>query len=354
MSKIIYYMGAGASYGKKEAREVIDKGTEKESLLIHEGLPVINEIGKCLLAFKEAVANAPIDISGHYSFLNKYSTSGDDLNHMRNCLITDIEKVYEANKEHATIDTYAKKLYLIKRTNELKRLKNVLTTFFVWTQVVSKTDQRYDTFLANILQENTLSIPNGISVISWNYDSQFEMAYRNYSQDGNLPIFDKKAHTDYQDSGNCGKIFKVNGSANFDDFCMVDYISKHTDVDSIIQLIEYYGSLNADTAELGFQFTSRLSYAWETSERQKQMFDMLQKVTYDTTTVIVIGYSFPYFNRQIDRKIFAAMPYLQSVYIQDPNPEAIEPSLRAVLLNESATKIVYQKDCTQFYLPREL
>ena len=354
MSKIIYYMGAGASYGKKEAREVIDKGTKKERLLIHEGLPVINEIGTCLLAFKEAVANAPIDINGHYSFLNKYSTSGDDINHMRNCLITDIEKVYEANKEHATIDTYAKKLYLIKRTNELKRLKNVLTTFFVWAQIVSKTDQRYDTFLANILQENTLSIPNGISVISWNYDSQFEMAYRNYSQDGNLPIFDKNAHIDYQDSGNCGKIFKVNGSANFDDFCMVDYISKHTDVDSIIQLIEYYGSLNADTAELGFQFTSRLSYAWETSERQKQMFDMLQKVTYDTTTVIVIGYSFPYFNRQIDRKIFAARPYLQTVYIQDPNPEAIEPSLRAVLLDENATKIVYQKDCTQFYLPREL
>ena len=354
MSKIIYYMGAGASYGKKEAREVIDKGTKKERLLIHEGLPVINEIGTCLLAFKEAVANAPIDINGHYSFLNKYSTSGDDINHMRNCLITDIEKVYEANKEHATIDTYAKKLYLIKRTNELKRLKNVLTTFFVWAQIVSKTDQRYDTFLANILQENTLSIPNGISVISWNYDSQFEMAYRNYSQDGNLPIFDKNAHIDYQDSGNCGKIFKVNGSANFDDFCMVDYISKHRDVDSVIQLIEYYDNLGADTSAFGYQFTSRLSYAWETSERQRQMFDMLQKVTSDTTTVVVIGYSFPYFNRQIDRKIFAAMPYLKTVYIQDPNPEAIEPSLRAVLQNESATKIVYQKDCTQFYLPREL
>ena len=221
-------------------------------------------------------------------------------------------------------------------------------------QLVSKTDQRYDTFLANILQNETLFIPNGISVISWNYDSQFEMAYRNYSKTGNLPIYDKNAHIDYQDSGNCGKIFKVNGSANFDDFCMVDYISKHRDVDSVIQLIEYYDNLGADTSAFGYQFTSRLSYAWETSERQRQMFDMLQKVTSDTTTVVVIGYSFPYFNRQIDRKIFAAMPYLKTVYIQDPNPEAIEPSLRAVLQNESATKIVYQKDCTQFYLPREL
>ena len=125
-------------------------------------------------------------------------------------------------------------------------------------------------------------------------------------------------------------------------------------MDSVIQLIEYYDNLGADTSAFGYQFTSRLSYAWETSDRQRQMFDMLQKVTSDTTTVVVIGYSFPYFNRQIDRKIFAAMPYLKTVYIQDPNPEAIEPSLRAVLLNEAATKIVYQKDCTQFYLPREL
>lgn len=134
-------------------------------------------------------------------------------------------------------------------------MKNVLTTFFVWAQLVSKTDQRYDTFLANILQNETLSIPNGISVISWNYDSQFEMAYRNYSKTGNLPIYDKNAHIDYQDSGNCGKIFKVNGSANFDDFCMVDYISKHRDVDSVIQLIEYYDNLGADTSAFGYQFT---------------------------------------------------------------------------------------------------
>ena len=342
MSKIIYYIGAGASYGKNDARELIGKGTDNERLLIHEGLPVINEIGKCLLSFKEAVVNTPID-TNDYSFLNKFRVGGDDLNHKRNSLIADIKEVYQANKEHATIDTYGKKLYLTRRTNELKRLKNVLTTFFVWAQLVSKTDQRYDTFLANILQNETLSIPNGISVISWNYDSQFEMAYRNYSKTGNLPIYDKNAHIDYQDSGNCGKIFKVNGSANFDDFCMVDYISKHRDVDSVIQLIEYYDNLGADTSAFGYQFTSRLSYAWETSERQRQMFDMLQKVTSDTTTVVVIGYSFPYFNRQIDRKIFAAMPYLKTVYIQDPNPEAIEPSLRAVLQNQYCVKLIFNR-----------
>jgi len=90
MSKIIYYIGAGASYGKNDARELIGKGTDNERLLIHEGLPVINEIGKCLLSFKEAVVNTPID-TNDYSFLNKFRVGGDDLNHKRNSLIADIE-----------------------------------------------------------------------------------------------------------------------------------------------------------------------------------------------------------------------------------------------------------------------
>lgn len=354
MSKIIYYIGAGASYGCKEAREVVGEGTDKEKLLIHEGLPVINEIGKSLQAFKEAVENAPIDTNIFYSFLGMYQVSGNDIELKRKYFVADIDEVIKAAKEHATIDTYAKKLYLTKRRNEFKRLKKVLTIYFVWAQLVSKTDQRYDTFLANILQEDTLSFPENISVISWNYDSQFEKAYRNYSLKENLLVYDKNAQEDYRNLSNRGRIFKVNGSANFGDFNMVDYIFKHVEVDPIIQLIEYYGNLNSDTSLLGFEFTSHLSYAWETSVKQDLLLNMLQQTTYDTTTVVVIGYSFPYFNRQIDRKIFANMPYLKTVYIQDPNPEAIEPSLRAVLLNEVATKIDYKKDCTQFYLPREL
>ena len=104
---------------------MIGKGTDNERLLIHEGLPVINEIGKCLLSFKEAVVNTPID-TNDYSFLNKFRVGGDNLNHKRNSLIADIEEVYQANKEHATIDTYAKKLYLTRRTNEPKQRMSLL------------------------------------------------------------------------------------------------------------------------------------------------------------------------------------------------------------------------------------
>ncbi|MBR1527553.1 MAG: hypothetical protein IJ640_13000 [Prevotella sp.] len=354
MSKLIYYIGAGASYGRKEAREILDEGTEKERLIVHEGLPIVNEIAKSLLTFKEAVENAPIESERLYTFMDKYQTEGSNINRIRTELLRDIEHLYKDTKEHATIDTYAKKLFLTRRHNDFKCLKNVLSAFFVWAQLESEPDQRYDTFLANILQMNNLYFPKDISVISWNYDSQFEIVYRYYSVNGSLPIYEKIVDGDFPPLKDFGKIFKVNGSANFGDFNMVDSIIRDVDVEPIIQLIEYYGHLNADTSELGFQFHSHLSFAWEISEKQNKLMEIIRQTTVDTESIVVIGYSFPYFNREIDRAIFTGMPHLKTIYIQDPNPDAVEPSLRAVLPESSKVKIEHQKDCTQFYLPREL
>lgn len=355
MSKIIYYIGAGASYGNKNKRELLDEGTEDERLLVHEGLPVVNEIAKCLVAFQEAVRNANIIESKTYTFMDRYVTGGTEVNYTRSRLLEDIKELYKAANEHSTIDTYAKKLYLTKQIRQLKKLKDVLATFFIWIQLESKTDQRYDTFLANILQMDNLSLPLNISVISWNYDSQFELAYKNYSNN-KLPIYDKLGENSMPNNQNSGVIFKLNGSANFGDFNMVDYILNHRerDVHPLVQLIEYYGHLEADTTELGFDFHSHLSFAWESTERQKEMITTINQITSDTEAIVVIGYSFPYFNRDIDRAIFSKVPALKTIYIQDPNPESVEPSLRAVLDENRNVKIEYQKDCTQFYLPREL
>lgn len=354
MSKLIYYFGAGASYGRKEAREILDEGTENERLIVREGLPIVNEIAKSLLTFKKAIEDAPIENEKSYLFMNMYQTDGSSINRVRMELLRDIAKLYKATKEHATIDTYAKKLFLTRRHNDFKILKNVLSAFFMWVQLEGKADQRYDTFLANILQMNNLYFPKDVSVISWNYDSQFEIAYRYYSANGSLPIYEKNLDGEFPPLKDVGRIFKVNGSANFGDFNMVNEIIKDVNVKPIIQLIEYYGHLNVDTSQMGFQFRSHLSFAWETSDRQKQLMEAIKQTTLETESIVVIGYSFPYFNREIDRAIFTGMPNLKTIYIQDPNPDAVEPSLRAVLPESNKVKIEHQKDCTQFYLPREL
>lgn len=95
MSKIIYYIGAGASYGRKEAREVLEEGTENEHLIVHEGLPIVNEITRSLLTFKKAIERASIDNEHYYVFKNNspYQIKGANVNrHEQNS--SEILKIY--------------------------------------------------------------------------------------------------------------------------------------------------------------------------------------------------------------------------------------------------------------------
>ena len=74
-------------------------------------------------------------------------------------------------------------------------------------------DGRYDTFLANVLEEGSLMLPKGISIVSWNYDSQIENAYKAYNHDGKLPLFEKNIQGEWPKLTNSGRIVKINGSA---------------------------------------------------------------------------------------------------------------------------------------------
>lgn len=357
MSKIIYYIGAGASYGQKESREVLDKGTENERLIVREGVPIVNEIARSLLTFKKAVEDASIDSQCIYSFKRDnytFQNDGSNINYYRINLLRDIEDILIETQEHTTIDTYARKLFLTKKDNTFNRLKKVLSAFFVWIQLEGKADKRYDTFLANILQVESLNFPKEISVISWNYDSQFEIAYRYYNPTGSLPIYEKNVEGDLPPLDEYGRIFKINGSANFGDTNMVKALFENNDIDHIIQLIEYYGRLGVYDTWTGTILKSHLSFAWEASEKQNELMEAIKQTTKDTESVVVIGYSFPFFNRETDRAIFANMPNLKKIYIQDPKPAAVEQSLRAVLPEGSKAIISHEDDCTQFLLPREL
>lgn len=214
MSKIIYYLGAGASYGSKETREYVKDDSNEQILYVHEGLPVVNEIAPALLGFKHSISSTNIDANNSYPFFSYYQEKGSSILSEKAELIRDIDMLYKATVEHATIDTYAKILFLTNRNSEFKKLKNILCTFFVWTQTLNKADRRYDTFLANVL-DNRLFLPKDISVISWNYDSQFEKVYRYYSVKKKISIYEKNYEGQIDLSRDDGKIFKVNGSATF-------------------------------------------------------------------------------------------------------------------------------------------
>ena len=55
----------------------------------------------------------------------------------------------------------------------------------------------------------------------------------------------------------------------------------------------------------------------------KKSLDYSIEIARKTTHLIVIGYSFPDFNKIIDQDIISKMTHLKYIYIQDPNPEKI-------------------------------
>ena len=159
MANVTYLIGAGASAGKRV----------KTNGQIIEGLPCVKEIPRRLS-----------NLAGDFrSNVNNFG--GADRSEMER-LVSTINALYEASKRHSTIDTYAKKLFLRGEKKSFELTEAYLAFYFIIEQILLKPDSRYDTFLANIL-DNNINIPDNINIISWNYDSQFEIAYREYSQD---------------------------------------------------------------------------------------------------------------------------------------------------------------------------
>lgn len=98
MSKTIYYLGAGASYGKRD-----------ESKNILEGLPVVSEIPQEFDAFYDFIKTVKIPEKDYIVYWRLYKKTPADVTRERDQLLQDINDLKAAIKEHATIDTYARK-----------------------------------------------------------------------------------------------------------------------------------------------------------------------------------------------------------------------------------------------------
>ena len=97
MSKVVYLLGAGASYGK---RIDIEDSTADDVSLIEEGLPVVSEINEEITNVINWVYKTEL-LENSFSFMGK-EISADEL---KNELIDGFEWMKEKSTQHATIDT---------------------------------------------------------------------------------------------------------------------------------------------------------------------------------------------------------------------------------------------------------
>lgn len=370
MSKIVYLLGAGASFGVRDKDNPtivvsgvnVDTGSpriypEYEYANIIEGLPLVSEIPGRLAYVIDKIKNFLCSHKTDNLIFPLGSNGGTGFDTAKNMLIQDLIWLKDASASHATIDTFAKKLYLKNELKDFYKVELLLSIFFIIEQKINKKDGRYDTFLASVLNSK-LNIDDRITILTWNYDSQFELAYKEYGEHKDAEGLRRKlgiADLKDQSYDTRNQIFKLNGTANF--MSSID-INGHQEFDEnllTILLDAYIKGLNENKSN------SRISFAWDNHKYMSQNFeDALQKAIQDAEVLVVIGYTFPFFNRDIDRKVFKNMEKLKKIYIQDPNAEQIISSLDSLYsihhtgITKVNNNVIPITNTSQFYLPPEL
>lgn len=257
----------------------------------------------------------------------------------------------EEASRHASVDTFAKKLFFKHDRTNLKKLKAALSAYLVIEQSLKPVDKRYDSFLATILEldnQQHACLPPDLRIISWNYDTQLEKAFYGFCEDKrrviesitfNEKIFRVNGYCGTSQPGHVGQSFETVWNSTSDiiweagltlyDECMLDTSSPEPDI----------------------------RFAWEESTQNRLGNSRLNLS--EVTAVIIIGYSFPYFNREIDSVLFAHLSNskVSRMYLQYPKGvhSSVERRLRSLLLREDIEIVhIPSSDTEEFYIPDEL
>jgi hypothetical protein len=340
MKKITYLFGAGASANCLPLINGIEEG-----------------IAKMIIRFEE---NKEFRISDSEYFDNY---QGKTKSEIQDDFISNLKWLMHECRNHASIDTYAKKLFIKREREQLRKLKVTLSVYLVFEQCLKSYDKRYDTFFASILNNSFSSLPKHLKVISWNYDYQIERAYAEYIGDYRVDSvetmlrvqnkFFRPQRISTDDFGIC----KLNGTANIQQdnsysFQFTSTLDASFDLQSIESALRNYSLLLF--AKQSDCFPS-LSFAWENNnEDENSIVSNTKLVTKETNILVVIGYSFPFFNRQIDREIIGNMDKLEKVYFQAPDAQNLVERFESVRPDMDIKKLIPRFDTDQFLLPNEL
>lgn len=334
MAEVGYLIGAGASVGCVPA--VASMGGSSTD--------IYREFSKIWSSSRESL-----------EITSGTSINAHDLSTLCSTILRNIS-TYSAN--HSSIDTYAKKLFVSGKKLEYCRLKNELAFYFTLIQILYPPDKRYDNFWASIL--NKTMPPKKIKIFSWNYDFQFERSYMDFSGKKTLDQV-------WVDLSMCSPwcqmdkgmedyfhITKLNGSARFriEDsrdgasyYCNFDSSDKLTNIRNLFK--SFYLS-HLDNSE---KIKCELEFAWETFPRNT-LLDNIKPVLGKVEVLVIIGYSFPFFNRKVDQQLFDGMTSLQKIIIQDMDPEGIRERLIEFIGDE--VHIELKRNVGQFVFPKEL
>lgn len=327
-------------------------------------------------------------------FLKDQKDNGTLTHEFANQFIKDLDELIEIEKDRTSIDAYARELALSGSKKKLLHLKAILSSYIVFEQLTKpkdlvlysgkydhKThsdltlpipleteyqemikvhiDKRYITFWGDHLNLNSDKLESNIKILSWNYDMQFESAYshiKKYSLEltqQNLQVFPstvKKVNT----NNSC--ILKLNGTAGLIDDYSQNKIFNLFDIreHSLMDNLDYLIDILKNNYNRAF-YKPLFSFAWETEGIVNETRKLATEIIQDTEVLIIIGYSFPSFNKSVDREIFKHFPKLKKIYYQAPLDELSDLLDKLDGINTNLRPLTKGiKNLDTFYIPPEL
>lgn len=340
-SNITYLLGAGASFNS---------------------VPTVEELSK---SFKK-LAHQCKRISFGVPTLKKHIEHNERF-------IDGLNKLYKQSEIFGTVDTYAKKLAL-NGNDGLDDLKAVLSIFFVIWQEVEKRvqlmgdptnnkvykiiDKRYHSILSNFLKKTDkgIQLPPNFRFISWNYDIQLERAIQSFTGYEIHDVFREFEVYPYKTelpTDKTASIVHLNGIAGLykTNEGTIQSLFNRGPRETLGNVLENILFFLESTRRGQIDHNSHFSYAWEEDEISKQAIVHANNIMASTEVLVIIGYSFPAFNSEVDKQLFESLRTshkLKKIYYQDPNASEEFISNR---FDIPLKYIIANKDCKQFEIP---
>lgn len=258
-------------------------------------------------------------------------------------ILADITWLINETKSHATVDTFAKKLFLTKGEDsvEYKKVKHLLRfVLIIWQLdkdvmtyideerdvIYFDVDPRYDAFFSNIITKEK-KIDERVSIISWNYDYQIEYSLYKFFPKNVASWAQLLPNTSTKEID--PKLFSkiaINGSIakGVDEQLLDDIVASHKNSGTGLQerIAKYYNQYKK--ALLNSTQETLISYAWEERSDILDLRAKAKEILANTEFLMIIGYSFPNFNREVDKELLNAIKSGIKVIIQCPEKDFIQ------------------------------
>lgn len=195
-------------------------------------------------------------------------------------------------------------------------------------------------------------MPDGISVLTWNYDLQMPLAYCKAYGLTKIhqarKILNEFSLLDATGDLDQAFIVHLNGIAEVESNGTYQLLDSTEE--SIQDTIEYSYAYYHDIFKNRTNSKNHLEFAWEVHEdKAKRMIDLCNRLK-SVNTLICIGYSFPRFNRERDKTILDAMVNLRQVVLQFPERtiQNMRPLVSGILGRD--VEFVLNSECSTFHI----